>query len=299
MGKKVLQTLGYDSEKQIVCINDASKSNSYTCPQCGERIVVRNGGKLQRPHFSHFKKSTQHCSGISVLQTFIQQQIKKILQTYIDQKEPFFIQWSCPYCNKQYNIDLLQRACSLSICEKIDDYTIPILLKDKEEEPIIAIEILIHRKLTKKIIERYESKGIILIQLQVSEKDWSHIEYKLQHPDKVSFCSNKECYNFQFYAYAFRREIFLQKFKCKKCGKVVDGYMVRNTSAFGKLGLDNLTLDEKKEIIDTYFRGKRATQADIVVYGKCRCIPHSKGLVCLNKNDDFKETRHGKIANKK
>jgi hypothetical protein len=75
--------------------------------------------------------------------------------------------------------------------------------------------------------------------------------------------------------------------------------MVRNTSAFGKLGLDNLTLDEKKEIMDTYFRGKRATQADIVVYGKCRCIPHSKGLVCLNKNDDFKETRQGKIANKK
>jgi hypothetical protein len=39
--------------------------------------------------------------------------------------------------------------------------------------------------------------------------------------------------------------------------------------------------------------------ADILVYGKCRCIPHSKGLVCLNKSDDFKEKRESKISKKK
>ena len=48
-----------------------------------------------------------------------------------------------------------------------------------------------------------------------------------------------------------------------------------------------------------FFRGKRATVADILVYGKCRCVPHSKGLVCLNRSDDFKETRQGKISKKK
>ena len=74
---------------------------------------------------------------------------------------------------------------------------------------------------------------------------------------------------------------------------------MRNTSAFGIIGLDNLREEEKQEIVSTYFRGKRATVADILVYGKCRCIPHSKGLVCMSKSDDFKETRQGKITAKK
>ena len=75
--------------------------------------------------------------------------------------------------------------------------------------------------------------------------------------------------------------------------------MVRNTSALGIIGLDRLNEQEKQEIVSKYFRGKRATVADILVYGKCRCVPHSKGLVCLNKTDDFKEKRESKITRKK
>ena len=75
--------------------------------------------------------------------------------------------------------------------------------------------------------------------------------------------------------------------------------MVRNTSAFGIIGLDRLQDHEKQEIVSKFFRGKRATVADILVYGKCRCVPHSKGLVCLNKSDDFKEKREGKIVKRK
>ena len=75
--------------------------------------------------------------------------------------------------------------------------------------------------------------------------------------------------------------------------------MVRNTSALGILGLDQLRDYEKQEIVQKYFRGKRSTVADILVYGKCRCIPHSKGLVCLSQSEDFKQTRQGKIISKK
>ena len=125
------------------------------------------------------------------------------------------------------------------------------------------------------------------------------VEEKLSNPESVTFCANAECYNFQFYHNCIQREYYSQKFKCKKCGKVVDGYMVRNTSAFGIIGLDRLQDHEKQEIVSKFFRGKRATVADILVYGKCRCVPHSKGLVCLNKSDDFKEKREGKIVKRK
>ena len=75
--------------------------------------------------------------------------------------------------------------------------------------------------------------------------------------------------------------------------------MVRNVSPFGLIGLDNLKDTEKQLIVSKHFRGKRATVADIVVYGKCRCVPHSKGLVCLTKSEAIQETRQGKIAKKK
>lgn len=299
MGKKLLYTLGYDTQGEIIHVNDAQKGGTYICPQCGDRIIARNSGKMQRPHFAHFKKSKKKCNGASVLHQYFLKRTIEILKSHIEHKTPYNIYWACPYCSKPYSKDLLQQVEALSIHKAIEENHPDILLTGKEGIPLIAVEILVNRKLTKKAIERYDSKGIILIQIHVTEKDWVDIGNKLKHPDSVSFCSNKECYNFQFNENIFRREIYPQKFKCKKCGKVVDGYMVRNTSAFGIIGLDNLRDYEKKEIMNTYFRGKRATVADILVYGKCRCIPHSKGLVCMNKSDDFKETRQSKIATKK
>ena len=209
------------------------------------------------------------------------------------------MEWSCPYCNRKYAKDLLQQVASLSTELTIEGHQPDIALLDAKGKTLFAIKLLIRKKLTKKTIHFYEEKGIILIQIQLEEDDWMRVEEKLSHPESVTFCSNAECYNFQFYQNCIQREYYSQKFKCKKCGKVVDGYMVRNTSALGIIGLDRLRDHEKQEIVSKFFRGKRATVADILVYGKCRCVPHSKGLVCLNKSDDFKEKREGKINKKK
>lgn len=298
MAKKLLHTLGCDEEGSILHINDAEKGGTYTCPQCGDRIIARNGGMTQRPHFAHFKKSEQ-CSGESVLHHFFCREAIRLFQNHIEQKQAFLIEWSCPYCNRKYSKDMLQQAVSVSTEFTIDGHHPDITLLDKKGQPVIAIKLLIRKKLTKKTIHFYEEKGIILIQYQCEENDWSDIEKKLHAPESVAFCANAECYNFQFYHNCISREYYLQKFKCKKCGKVVDGYMVRNTSALGIIGLDHLRDYEKQEIVSKFFRGKRSTVADILVYGKCRCVPHSKGLVCLNKSDDFKEARQGKISKKK
>ena len=299
MRKKLLHTLGYDTEGKVVHVSNTEKGGTYTCPQCGDRIIARNGGKMQRPHFAHFKKSSLKCNGNSILHHLLLTKATEILQAHVEQKKDFILQWSCPYCSKSYSKDLLQQVESIATSQIIQGHGADILLMGKENTPLIAIEILVNRRLTKKVIEMYDSMGIILIQIHATERSWEDVTHMLQHPYSVSFCSNKECYNFQFNENIFRREIYRQKFKCKKCGKVVDGYMVKNTSAFGLIGLDNLRDNEKQEIVSTYFRGKRATVADILVYGKCHCIPHSKGLVCMSKSDDFKEARQGKITHKK
>ncbi|MBO5079293.1 MAG: hypothetical protein J6B82_00245 [Bacteroidaceae bacterium] len=298
MAKKLLHTLGYDEEGNILHVEYAEKGKPYTCPQCGDRIIARNNGTMQRPHFAHFKKSDQ-CSGESVLHYYFCLQAIRLLQNCIDQKNEFHIEWSCPYCNRKYSKDLLQQVAAISTDMIIEGHHPDITLLDNKGKPLFALKILIRKKLTKKTIHFYEEKGIILIQYQIEEEDWLQVENKLKRPNSVTFCGNGECYNFQFYQNAIRREYYSQKFKCKKCGKVVDGYMVRNTSALGIIGLDKLRDHEKQDIVSQFFRGKRATVADILVYGKCRCIPHSKGLVCLNKSDDFKEARQGKINKKK
>ena len=299
MGKKLLHTTGCDSEGRILHIREAEKGQTYTCPLCGDRIVPRNEGKAQRPHFAHFKKTEAGCSGDSLLHHLFLQASLTLLQKHISQQKEFPITWSCPYCNRTYTKDLLQQVTSLSSDYTLGEQHPDITLFNAQEQPLIAIKLLIRKKLTKKALHFYEEKGIILIQIQLEENDWMKVEEKLSRPDSVTFCTNAECYNYQFYHTCIHREYYSQKFKCKKCGKVVDGYMVRNTSALGIIGLDRLNDQEKQEIVSKYFRGKRATVADILVYGKCRCVPHSKGLVCLNKTDDFKEKRESKITRKK
>lgn len=299
MGKKLLHTIGCDEDGQLLHVNEAEKGNVYVCPQCGDRIIARNGGKMQRPHFSHFKKSRIRCSGESILHHLLCREALDLLQQHLDSKQAFTLSWICPYCNRKYEKDILQQVDSVSTVFTLNGHQPDITLLNKEGQPLFAIEFLMRRKLSKKVIHFYEEKGIILIQYQLAENDWLRIPDKLSHPDSVTFCSNGECYNFQFYQNTIHREYYSQKFKCKKCGKMVDGYMVRNTSALGVLGLDRLQEHEKKEIISKYFRGKRAITADILVYGKCRCIPHSKGLVCMSQSDDFKETRQSKISKKK
>ena len=299
MGKKLLHTTGCDEEGRILHIHEAEKGRTYTCPLCGDRIITRNEGKSQRPHFAHFKKTEAGCCGESLLHHLFLTGSITLLQKQIEQKRAFPITWSCPYCNRTYTKDLLQQVASLSTDCSIHEHKPDITLLNAQDEPIIAIKLLVRKKLTKKALHAYEEKGIILLQIQLEENDWMKVEEKLSHPDSVSFCTNAECYNFQFCQPCIRRKYESQQFKCKKCGKVVDGYMVRNTSALGVLGLDRLNEHEKQEIVSKYFRGKRATVADILVYGKCRCVPHSKGLVCLNKTDDFKEKRESKITKKR
>lgn len=299
MGKKLLHTIGYDEEGRILHVNDAEKGRTYTCPQCGDRIIARNSGKMQRPHFAHFKKSEAQCNGDSVLYHLFCQEAINLIERHIEQKLPLTIEWSCPYCNRKYTKDLLQQVSTVKPQYNIGNHQTDIALLDAEDNPLFAIELLIRKKLPKKVIRHCEDEGIILIQISLNENDWQCVEEKLSHPDSVTFCGNGECYNFQFNRNCIRREYYTQKFKCKKCKKVVDGYMVRNTSAFGILGLDRLRDYEKQEIVSKFFRGKRAVTADILVYGRCRCIPHSKGLVCMTQSDDFKEARQSKINKKK
>ncbi len=291
MRRKLLITIGQDAEGHLVPIKDTQKGETYSCPQCGARMVARNSGNTQRgskrPHFAHLKKSAQKCSGNSVLHHAFLSQTIRLLQNHLEQQQPFPIHWSCNYCSQMYAPNLLKKVKSITTDFHLTNYTPDLVLLDKNGQPLLIIEILVGRKLTRKVIHTLEEQGIILIQIRPTEQDLFDVEHKLQHPDSVGFCSNKECYNSQFFHRTIRRTIFPQRLKCKKCNRIVDGYMVRSYSAFGTIKLENLTDSEKKEIVSTYFKNKKVTVADFVVYGKCKCLPYSKSLQYV-KNEEGK-----------
>ena len=287
MRRKLLCTIGYNDDGQLVHIKDTQKGEIYRCPQCGERIVPHKSGKAEkgskRPHFSHLKKSSLKCTGESVLRHVFKEKALHILQHRLDTQEAFDMQWSCNFCSQIYSKNLLKRTVGIATNMPIEGHTPDILLLDKHGKAIIAIEIIIRQKLTRKVIHLYESQGIVLIQIHPTEKDLHAVEEKLRHPDKVGFCSNAECYNSQFYQNTLVRTVFMQPLKCKTCGKVVDGYMVKLNSALGAIKLENLSEEEKKDIVQKHFKGKKVTVADFVVYGKCKCKPYSKSLQYVKK----------------
>ena len=48
MAKKLLHTLGYDEEGNILHVENAEKGKLYICPQCGEvSIYLENVDKLK------------------------------------------------------------------------------------------------------------------------------------------------------------------------------------------------------------------------------------------------------------
>lgn len=287
MRRKLLSTIGYDAEGRLVHIKEAQKGEIYHCPQCGERIVPHNSGKAgkgsKRPHFAHLKKSRLKCNAESILRQLFKQQAIQQLQRHLEQKEAFNIRWACNYCNQTYTKNLLKRTSALTTDYRLNGHTPDIALLDKHGQAIVAIEIIVRTKLSRKIIHQYEENGIVLVQLRISEKDLFDVVGKLQQPDQVGFCSNSECYNSQFYHQTIRRRIFQQPLKCKTCGKVVDGYMVKSDSAFGSIKLESLNEEEKKSIVRKHFRGKKAIAADFVVFGKCKCTPYSKNLQYVKK----------------
>ena len=287
MRRKLLSTIGYDAEGRLVHIKEAQKGESYHCPQCGERIVPRNSGKAgkgsKRPHFAHLKKSRLKCNAESILRQLSKQQAIQLLQQHLEQKEAFNIRWTCNYCSQIYTKNLLKRTASIATECQLHGHTPDIALLDKHGQIIVALEIIIHNKLSRKIIHQYEENGIVLVQLRIGEKDLFDVAGKLQQPDQVGFCSNNECYNRQFYHQTIRRRIFQQTLKCKACGKVMDGYMVKSDSAFGSIQLEHLNEEEKKDIVRKHFRGKKAIATNFVVFGKCKCTPYSKNLQYVKK----------------
>lgn len=155
-------TYALDAEKHLVHIVAADKSKEYFCPQCGEKMLPRQG-KIRRWHFAH-KANLENCS----YETYLHKISKTLLCKAIMESKSFFIKFfakvfcsieECPVgiferCNwsKIQEFDLKQ---FYNQCEEeaiIENYRADLLLKNSEQinRPPVLIEIVVTHKSTEK-----------------------------------------------------------------------------------------------------------------------------------------------------
>jgi hypothetical protein len=89
----------------------ANKINKYKCPSCEKDVIFRNG-KINQPHFAHYKSDNPCYYYDNPNETQIHKDAKLLMKTLLDNKNNIYIHRSCNYCE--------QRNCGYSECIDYD-----------------------------------------------------------------------------------------------------------------------------------------------------------------------------------
>lgn len=184
---------------ELVYVENASKGAKYYCPECKEELLLKighipEGEKYHRcDHFAHKGGGNNHCS-----ETFLHKQTKRLLKDLISikikDKKGVIIEWRCKKCGETHKGNLLHKATSVAEELYIDACRPDIVLLDEDNEPIIAIEVVVTHAPEDEVMQYYAERGIVCVQLKIkSYDDLSTFEKKLSNPDEVNVCHNPTC----------------------------------------------------------------------------------------------------------
>ncbi len=197
METKLLNPWALDGEGNFISIEHARKDQDYFCPSCHQPLTYRkkgNGPHARQDHFSHKSKSS--CAGPSEsdIHKFAKQGVYEILQSAIDHHRDIDISWTCPVCGKDFKANLLTRAKSAVVEKNMGDAQADVALLDENGNVLFAIEIVYTHDVEDKTLAFYENNGVVVIRIMIhSAEDCNDLMHKLQHPDSVNVCFNKNC----------------------------------------------------------------------------------------------------------
>lgn len=155
-------TYALDAENRLVDVKSADKSKEYFCPQCGEKMLPKQG-KIRRWHFAH-KANLENCS----YETYLHKISKMLLCKAINESQNFYIKFFAKvYCSiEECPVGVFERCNWSKIrefdlkdfynqCEEeaiIENYRADLLLKSTEQinRPPVLIEIVVTHNSTEK-----------------------------------------------------------------------------------------------------------------------------------------------------
>ena len=219
---KLLLSYAYDSNSNLVHIDNAQKGHKYTCPNCGAELLLKiskipEGQKYHRRYrFAHKGNSDNHCSE-SFLHKLFKERCAEYIREKIAAREDFLFEWECEKCYEYHRGNLLKKAArvvteyDLCVCKP------DIALLDCNEKVVIVVEVVVAHKPEPNTLQYYEDNKIACLLINVEDfTDCENIAEKLSHPNKVNLCPNpicKKCGNVMH-----NSKIVTVATECWKCG---------------------------------------------------------------------------------
>jgi hypothetical protein len=216
----ILYTVAFDKSNNLILAKDAEKGDSFTCPICDEKLILRKSGKTgkgaKRPHFAHHK-FTENCKPETVLHYTFKRFLSCYIENQIIKKAPIPIRWKCKYCDKEHTGNLLKTVADVKTEYNMNVCQPDIALFNSAGRLFAVIEIIVTHKPEDKVVAYYKDNNIILIEIILaSDDDINNIEQKISNPDLIDFCYNPKCPvcgEFQT-----KKELVILDAHCRRCG---------------------------------------------------------------------------------
>lgn len=190
----ILLPYAYDINGTLVRIDNAHKGQSYTCPNCGNNLLLKvskipEGQKLHRiNHFAHKGSSDNHCSE-SFLHKLFKEKCVEFIKDKLASKKKHPFSWKCIYCSSIHDYNLLFNVSSVEVEYSLGVCRPDIALLDENHRVIVAIEIIVRHPPEAETLQYYDENDIVCLQIRVNNfDDCKKIETKLSNPDKVNRC---------------------------------------------------------------------------------------------------------------
>ena len=244
----LLLPYAYDTKRTLVHIANAHKGQIYTCPNCGNELLLKigkipEGQKYhRRNHFAHKGNTDNHCSE-SFLHKLFKEKCVELIEKKLAAKEELYFSWKCNFCPHTHRDNLLDNVSSVKLEYSLGIFRPDIALLDQNNNTILVIEIIVNHPPEVETLQYYNKNNIGCLQINVTDfDDCQKIETKLSNPDKVNLCltplnetntptpqnnsSNPQVYGYGHYS-------ILEKYgsqNCPKCG----GNMLIKVSCIGR-----------------------------------------------------------------
>lgn len=241
---KILYSVAYDSNENLVYASSAKKEDNYHCPTCKGVMILRKSEKIgknrKRPHFAH-KQLTPNCTSESVLHFSFKKIVYNHLKKLIAEDAPFEFSWNCKVCSESHSGNLLKQIKDIKLEHNLKICQPDIALFDNEHKVFAVIEVVVTHQPEESALNYYTKNNIILIQINLDDdRDVENFSLKLAHPDKVDVCLNSKCKNCGHHK--LRKVMTIIEGPCWKCDSTMKiASIPNNTGVAGRYQDSNLS----------------------------------------------------------
>jgi hypothetical protein len=192
METELLHEYALDKNGVLVKANDAIKGEDYFCPGCKAKFILKKSGNTgkgsRRPHFAH-NGLEDNCSYESYLHNTFKIRVAELINGYVANGLPLYLNWKCNACNQQHQINLSKIITKAELEYNMKERTPDIALFNMQGNVVFVIEIVYKHAPEAGAIAFYQQHRIVMIQIDIfTEDDLNNIEDKLHNPTSVSLC---------------------------------------------------------------------------------------------------------------